>query len=192
MTLLCTKRRHEGQAVGPLDVRRGLGTIRAMPSVDIVNKLDLLEVNTALDQAKKEVAQRYDFKGTSTTFELTEKDKTILVKSNSEDRVMAAVGVLMERMVKRNISPKVLDRQKLEELPGGMVKQLVKLKDGIDVENAKSVVRIIKENFPKVSASINGDLVRVSSKSRDDLQQVLTHLRGLDLPVPLAEANRRD
>jgi len=163
-----------------------------MPSVDIVNKLDLLEVNTALDQAKKEVAQRYDFKGTSTTFELTEKDKTILVKSNSEDRVMAAVGVLMERMVKRNISPKVLDRQKLEELPGGMVKQLVKLKDGIDVENAKNVVRIIKENFPKVSASINGDLVRVSSKSRDDLQQVLTHLRGLDLPVPLAEANRRD
>ena len=163
-----------------------------MPSVDIVNKLDLLEVNTALDQAKKEVAQRYDFKGTNTTFELIEKDKSILVKSNSEDRVMAAVGVLMERMVKRNISPKVLDRQKLEELPGGMVKQLVKLKDGIDVENAKNVVRIIKEKFPKVSASINGDLVRVSSKSRDDLQQVLAHLRGLDLPVPLAEANRRD
>ena len=192
MTLLCTKRRHEGQAAGPLDARRSLSSIRRMPSVDIVNKLDLLEVNTALDQAKKEVAQRYDFKGTNTTFELIEKDKSILVKSNSEDRVMAAVGVLMERMVKRNISPKVLDRQKLEELPGGMVKQLVKLKDGIDVENAKNVVRIIKEKFPKVSASINGDLVRVSSKSRDDLQQVLAHLRGLDLPVPLAEANRRD
>ena len=163
-----------------------------MPSVDIVNKLDLLEVTTAVDQAKKEVAQRYDFKGTSTSFELTEKDKTILLKSNSEDRLNAAFGVLMERCMKRNVSPKVLDRQKLEELPGGMFKQIVKLKDGIDSENAKAVVKIVKETFPKVSASINGDLVRVSSKSRDELQSVLAHLRGLDFPLPLGETNRRE
>jgi cyclic-di-GMP-binding protein len=163
-----------------------------MPSMDIVNKLDLLEVTTAVDQAKKEVAQRYDFKGTNTTYEFVEKDKTILLKSNSDDRVNAAFTVLMERLMKRNVSPKVLDRQKLEELPGGMVKQLVKLKDGIDVENAKAVVKIIKERFPKVTASINGDLVRASSKSRDELQDVIAHFRTVDLPVPLGFTNRRD
>lgn len=163
-----------------------------MPSMDIVNKLDLLEVATAVDQAKKEVAQRYDFKGTNTTYELTEKDKTILLKSSSEDRVHAAFNVLLERMVKRNVSPKVLDRQKLEELPGGMVKQLVKLKDGIDDASLKVVVKAIKENFPKVTGSINGDLVRASSKSRDALQDVMAHLRGLDLPVPIGFMNFRD
>lgn len=163
-----------------------------MPSVDVVNKLDLLEVTTAVDQAKKEVNQRYDFKGTNTTYELVEKDKTILLKSNSDDRVNAAFNVLLERLMKRNVSPKVLDRQKLEELPGGMVKQLVKLKDGIDSENAKAVVKIVKETFPKVTASINGDLVRLSSKSRDELQSVLQHLRSIDFPLPLHETNRRD
>ena len=164
-----------------------------MPSMDIVNKLDLLEVNTGVDQAKKEVNQRYDFKGTNTTYEWNEKDKTILLKSNSVDRVNAGFTVLQERLMKRNVSPKVLDRQKLEELPGGMVKQLIKMKDGIDSENAKAVVKMIKDNFPKVSASINGDLVRASSKSRDDLQSVIAHLRAQqEFPLPLHFINFRD
>lgn len=163
-----------------------------MPSMDIVNKLELPEVSNAVEQAKKEIAQRYDFKGTNTSFELNEKEKSILLKANSRDRLDAAFNVLLERMVKRNVSPKVLDRQKLEEVPGGMVKQSVKLKDGIDDASAKAVVKLIRDNFPKVQGSINGDLVRASSKSRDLLQEVIAFLRGQDLAVPLQFTNFRD
>ena len=163
-----------------------------MPSMDIVNKLEMTEVVNALEQAKKEVGQRYDFRGTNTSFELNEKEKSIQLKSNSDDRLNAAFNVLLERMVKRNVSPKVLDRQKLEEVPGGMVKQTVKLKDGLDEVNAKAVVKLIKESFPKVQGSINGDLVRASSKSRDQLQEVKSFLLGQELAVPLQFTNYRD
>ena len=163
-----------------------------MPSMDIVNKLEMPEVANAIEQAKKELAQRYDFKGTNTALELSEKDKTLTIKSNSDDRLNAAFIVLLERMMKRNVSPKVLDRQKLEQAPGGIVKQVVKLKDGIDDVSAKKVVKLIKETFPKVQGSINGNLVRATGKKRDDLQEVIAFLRGQEFEVPLQFTNFRD
>ena len=164
-----------------------------MPSMDIVNKLDMAEVINALEQARKEINQRYDFKGTNTSFELNEKEKSIAVKSTDADKLTAAFNVMLERMMKRNVSPKVLDRQKLEEAPGGIVKQTIKLKDGITDESAKKVVKLLKDAFPKgLTVSINGDLVRATSKSRDQLQEVITFLRGQELDVPLQFTNRRD
>lgn len=160
--------------------------------MDIVNKLEFPEVLNATEQARKELGQRYDFKGTNTTLEVNEKEKTITIKSTSEDRLGAAFGVLLERMVKRNVSPKVLDRQKLEEAPGGVVTQKVKLKDGIDDVSAKKIVKLIKDNFPKVQGSIQKDVVRASSKSRDELQSVIAFLRGQDLEVPIQFTNFRE
>lgn len=164
-----------------------------MPSFDVVNKLEMPEVQNAAEQARKEIIGRYDFKGTNTLLEVDEKKKEITIRSNSADRVAAAYDVLMGRLMKRNISPKVLESLANEELPGGTVKRIIKLKDGLDDVNSKKVVALIKENFPKTaSASINANLVRVSSKSRDSLQDVIQFLRGQDLPVPLQFTNPRD
>ncbi len=160
--------------------------------MDIVNKLEFPEVLNATEQARKELGQRYDFKGTNTQLEVNEKEKTITIKSSSDDRLGAAFNVLLERMVKRNVSPKVLDRQKLEEAPGGVVTQKVKLKDGIDDVSAKKIVKLLKDNFPKVQGSIQKDVVRASSKSRDDLQAVIAFLRSQELEVPLQFTNFRD
>ena len=164
-----------------------------MPSFDVVNKLDMVEVTNGVDQARKEVGGRYDFKGTNTLFELDAEKKTITLRSSSEDRIAAAYDVLMARMVKRNVSPKVLDGGAPEQLPGGTVKKTIKLKDGIDDVNAKIIVGLIRDNLGKLAqASINGNLVRVSSKSRDSLQEVIAFLRGQDLAVPLQFINPRD
>ena len=164
-----------------------------MPSFDVVNKLEMPEVQNAVEQARKEIIGRYDFKGTNSALEVDEKKKEITIRSNSADRVAAAFDVLMARLMKRNISPKVLESLANEELPGGTVKRIIKLKDGIDDVNAKKVVALIKEAFPKnASASINANLVRVTSKSRDSLQEVIAFLRSQDLPVPLQFTNPRD
>lgn len=163
-----------------------------MPSMDIVNKLEMPEVVNAIEQAKKEIVQRFDFKGTNTTVELNEKDKTILVKSASDNRVTAAVDVLEGRLVKRNVSLKCLDKQKLEPGPGGTSKQTIKLRDGIDEDNAKKIVKQIKEKHPKVQPAIQGNVVRASSKSRDFLQEVIADLRAAEFPLPLQFINFRD
>ena len=164
-----------------------------MPSFDVVNKLEFPEVQNAVEQARKEIIGRYDFKGTNTVLEVDEKLKTITLRSSSADRVAAAYDVLMARLMKRNISPKVLDAQPNEELPGGTVKRVTKLKEGIDDVNAKKLVGMIREAFPKgATASINGNLVRISSKSRDSLQEVIQYLKAQDLPVPLQFTNPRD
>ena len=163
-----------------------------MASFDVVNKLEMPEVMNALEQAKKEIAQRYDFKGTNTSMVLDEKAKTLTIQSASDNRVDAARDVLETRLVKRNVSLKCLDRQKVEPAPGGTSRQVIKLRDGIDDVNAKKIVKMLKDGFPKVQASINGNLVRVSSKSKDALQEVIAYLRGQDLEVPLQFINPRD
>jgi hypothetical protein len=160
--------------------------------MDVANKLDMMEVANAVEQAKKEVVGRFDFKNTNTTLELNDKDKTITLKSSADDRVAAALEVLLGRLVKRNVSPKVVDRQKVEAATGGTSRQVIKLRDGIDDVNAKKVVKLVKDAFPKVQASIQGNLVRCSAKSRDDLQAVIAMLREQDLEVPLQFLNFRD
>ncbi|HEX8908979.1 MAG TPA: YajQ family cyclic di-GMP-binding protein [Anaeromyxobacteraceae bacterium] len=162
-----------------------------MPSFDIVSELDLMEVENAFNQARKELAQRFDFKGTSTDLE-RQQDGAILLKANSEGRAEAAYGVLMEKLAKRGVPLEGLDPQKVEPASGGHVRQLVKLKKGIKQEDAKRIVALVKESGLKVQASIQGEAVRVTGKKRDDLQAVMQKVRGAGLGIPIAFQNFRE
>ena len=162
-----------------------------MPSFDIVSELDQMEVDNAFNQAQKELAQRFDFKGTSTSLERTP-DGSIQLKANSDGRAEAALQVLMEKLAKRGVPLEGLDPQKLEPASGGHVKQLVKLKKGIKSEDAKKIVALLKESGMKVQASIQGEAVRVSGKKKDDLQSAMGLVRGAKLGIPLQFQNFRE
>ena len=161
-----------------------------MPSFDVVSKVDSHEVDNARNQASKEIAQRYDFKGTDTTVEQT--DEGIVIRSNSEGRLNAARDVLETKMVRRKVSLKALDPQQPQQAGGNMWRQLVKLKEGVSKEKAKDIVKAVKDSKIKVQASIQGDTVRVSGKKRDDLQAVIAMVRELDFRLPLQFINYRD
>src|SRR5512132_976697 len=162
-----------------------------MPSFDIVSELDLMEVENAFNQARKELAQRFDFKGTSTDLE-RQQDGSILVKANSEGRAEAAYGVLMEKLAKRGVPLEGLDPQKVEPASGGAVRQLVKLKRGLKQEDAKKIVALMKESGMKVQAAIQGEAVRISGKKKDDLQAAMQAIRGGSLGIPLQFQNFRE
>jgi uncharacterized protein YajQ (UPF0234 family) len=158
-------------------------------SFDIVSKVDRQEADNALNQAAKEVEQRYDFKGTDASVAWS--GEGILIKANSEERAKAVLDVLQTKMIKRNISLKSLDAG--EPYPSGKEFRIdCSLKNGIDQENAKKISKIIRDQGPKsVKAQIQGDELRVSSKSRDDLQSIIGLLKGADLPVDLQFTNYR-
>jgi hypothetical protein len=160
-----------------------------MPSFDIVSKVQQNEVDNALMQAQKEIAQRYDFKDTETEIERNEDG--IAFRSAGEERIEAAFGVLQEKLVKRKVSLKHLDPQDVEKA-GKNFKMLVKIKEGIEAENAKKIVMKIKELKLKVQASIQDQQVRVTGKNRDDLQQAIQAIRGIDMPIDLSFINFRD
>src|SRR5512137_918534 len=155
-----------------------------MPSFDVVSELNMNEVENAFNQARKELLQRFDFKGTSTDLE-RDKDLNFLVKANSEGRAEAALGVLMEKLAKRGVPLSGLDPQPVEPAGGAMVRQLVKLKKGLKVEDAKKIVAVIKESGLKVQAAIQGEAVRVTGKKRDDLHAAMQAIRGVALPIPI-------
>ena len=161
-----------------------------MPSFDIVSELNLMEVENAFNQARKEIGQRFDFKGTQTDLE-RDKDGHVVVKANSDGRAEAALGVLMEKLAKRGVPLEGLDPQKLEPAGGGTVRQLVKLKKGLAQEDAKRIVALVKEAGLKVQAAIQGDQLRVSGKNKDDLQAVMRTLRGSDLGIDMQFTNYR-
>jgi len=161
-----------------------------MPTFDVVSKLDRHEVENAVNQAAKEVAQRYDFRGTETSIEETEDG--IVLRSNAEARIQAAWDVLQEKMVKRKVSLKSLDAEDPKPVGGQKFRMLVKLKEGIDTDPAKQIVKAIKESKVKVQAAIQGDLVRISGKKRDDLQEAIALLRAGDYGLPLQYLNFRD
>ncbi len=162
-----------------------------MPSFDVVSELNMMEVENAFNQAKKEIAQRFDFKGTSTDLE-RDKDLNVVVKANSEGRAEAALGVLMEKLAKRGVPLEGLDPQKLEPAAGGHVRQLVKLKKGIKQEDARKLVAKVKETGLKVQAAIQGEAVRITGKKKDDLQEAMKAIRGAGLGIPLQFQNFRD
>lgn len=161
-----------------------------MPSFDIVSKVQWNEVENALNQTQKEIAQRYDFKDTDTEIERTADGLT--VRSSSEERMKAAYGVLQEKLVKRKVSLKHLDAQKPEPTAKGGARMLVKVKEGIESDHAKELVKRIKDSKLKVQASIQDAQVRVTGKNRDDLQAVIQLARGADLPIELQFTNFRD
>jgi uncharacterized protein YajQ (UPF0234 family) len=162
-----------------------------MPSFDVVSELDMNEVENAFNQARKELLQRFDFKGTSTDLE-RDKDLNFVVKANSEGRAEAALGVLMEKLAKRSVPLEGLDPQKIEPASGGHVRQLVKLKRGLKQEDAKKIVALLKGAGLKVQGAIQGEAVRVTGKQRDDLQAAMQAIRGAKLGVPLLFQNFRD
>ena len=161
-----------------------------MPSFDVVSKLDQHEVDNAIGQAQKELAQRYDFRDTQSSVEKTEEG--IVIKSNSEGRLDAARDVLESKMVRRKVSLKSLDAQQAAQAGGSMWRQLIKLKEGVSKEKAKEIAKAVKDSKMKVQASIQGDAVRVNGKKRDDLQEAIAMLKEKDFDLPLQFVNFRD
>ena len=162
-----------------------------MPSFDVVSELDHHELDNALNQANRELGQRFDFKGTESSIEKT--DEGLVIRSNSEGRLDAARDVLETKMVKRKVSLKTLDPQKAQPAGGKMWRQLVKLQEGIAQDKAKAIVKLIKDSKLKVQGSIQGDVVRVTGKKRDDLQQAIALLKADEsIDLPLQFDNFRD
>lgn len=161
-----------------------------MPSFDIVSKVQHHEVDNALGQAQKEIAQRFDFKDTATQVE--KNAEGIDIRSSSEDRARAALGVVQEKLVKRKVSLKFLEVGDPQPTGKGGAKILVKVKEGIEAEPARKIVSAIKDAKLKVQASIQEGQVRVSGKNKDDLQKAIALARGLDLGIELQFVNFRD
>ncbi|HUL58043.1 MAG TPA: YajQ family cyclic di-GMP-binding protein [Anaeromyxobacteraceae bacterium] len=162
-----------------------------MPSFDVVSEVNMMEVENGFNQARKELAQRFDFKGTATDLE-RDKDGFIVVKANSEGRAEAALGVLMEKLAKRGVPLEGLDPQKVEPASGGHVRQLVKLRKGLKQEDAKKIVALVKETGLKVQAAIQGEAVRITGKKKDDLQGCMQTIRGAALGIPIQFQNFRE
>ena len=158
-------------------------------SFDVVSKVDHQEADNALNQAAKEVEQRYDFKGTDASIDWS--GEKVMIKANSQDRALAVLDVFETKLIKRGISLKSLDAG--EPYPSGKEFRIeCSLKNGIDQENAKKISKIIREEGPKsVKCQIQGDELRVQSKSRDDLQETMALLKGKDLEVDLQFTNFR-
>jgi len=164
-----------------------------MPSFDVVSEVDMQEVRNAVDQADRELAQRYDFKGTDSSIELKEKESEIELRSVSEDRINAVRQVLEEKFVKRKVSLKAIEHGDVEPAAGGKVRQVTKLQAGISSDKARELNKFIKAEFPKgVSSQTQGEQIRVTAKKRDDLQAVIAKLKEGDFGVPLQFENFRD
>ena len=148
-----------------------------MPSFDAVSKIKLEELDNAVNQTRKEISTRYDFQGTQTEVVLAEDKSSLLLKANSEGRLDAAWDVLQSKLIKRGISLRAVTREKVEKASLGNVKQLVKLQQGIPIEKAKELIRLLKESKLKVTAAIQADQLRVTGKNRDDLQAAIALLR---------------
>jgi uncharacterized protein YajQ (UPF0234 family) len=161
-----------------------------MPSFDVVSKVDLMELDNALNTARKEIGQRYDFRGTAT--ELERGPEGIVIRSNDEEHVAAAQSVLRERMAKRGVSQRCLDPKPVEPAGGKTMRQLILVKQGIEIETAKKIAKSIKDSKMKVQAQIQGDELRVSGKNRDDLQAAIAFLRKGDFGIDLQYVNFRD
>jgi len=161
-----------------------------MPSFDVVSKVELMELDNALHTAQKEIAQRYDFRGTNSLIERT--PEGITIRTSDEQHAAATLTVLRERMSKRNVSQRCLDPGDIEPAGGQTVRQLIKIKQGIETETAKKIVKTIKDAKMKVQAQIQGDELRVTAKNRDDLQSAIQLIRSSDFGIDLQFVNFRD
>ena len=160
-----------------------------MPSFDIVSKVDLQEVDNAINQTVKEITQRYDFKGSKA--EVTLEKESIKVLADDDFRLKAIIDILQSKFIKRNISPKALQYGKAEVASGSMVRQIITLQVGISKEKAKEIGAVIKETKLKVQSQIQDDQLRVTGKNIDDLQEVIRILKGKDLDIDMQFVNFR-
>lgn len=160
-----------------------------MPSFDVVSEIDAHELANAVDQANRELGTRFDFKGSGSKIELNGLELTLL--SDSEFRIKQVQGILYEKMTKRGVDINCLDKGKIDEALNS-AKQKITVRQGIDKELAKKIVKLIKDAKLKVQAAIQGEQVRVTGKKRDDLQQVIAMLKDASLDMPLQFTNFRD
>jgi uncharacterized protein YajQ (UPF0234 family) len=162
-----------------------------MPTFDIVSEVDMQEVRNAVDQANREATTRFDFKGTDSTIELS--DKELILNSNTEDRLRALYQVLQEKLVKRSVSLKSLDPGKIEEASRGAARQHIGIQAGISSDNARKLNKFIKDlGLKGVSSQTQGDQLRVTGKKRDVLQSVIAACKEEDFGIPLQFNNFRD
>ncbi len=162
-----------------------------MPTFDVVSEVDMQEIKNAVDQAAREVATRFDFKNTGSSVELSDQD--LQLHSSTEDRLRALVQVVEEKLVRRNVSLKALERGQIEEATKGTVRQAISIKAGISPDHAKRLNKFIKDLGRKgVSSQAQGEQLRVTGKKRDDLQATIAALKEEDFGVPLQFTNFRD
>ncbi|HLN92842.1 MAG TPA: YajQ family cyclic di-GMP-binding protein [Thermoanaerobaculia bacterium] len=160
-------------------------------SFDVVNKVDLQEVTNAVQQASKEIATRFDFRGSASKVELREKELELVLVSDDEHKLKSVVDILETKLVRRGVAVKALDYGKVEPAAGATVRQVAKIQQGIPSEKAKAIVKAIKDRKLKVQASIQADQVRVVGRSKDDLQSAMAVVREGDFGLPLQFTNYR-
>ena len=162
-------------------------------SFDVVSEVDLQEVRNAVDQARREISQRFDFKNTGSSVELSKDGgaEAIVVRSNTEQKVKDCVKVLEEKLVKRKVPLKALQHGAIEQAAGGTARQTLRLNQGISTEKGRQIVKFVKHLKVKAQVAVQADQVRVSAKSKDALQEVIAALREHDFGIPLQFTNYR-
>ena len=160
-----------------------------MPSFDIVSRIDMQEVDNAVNITSKTILTRYDFRGSKTEISLDKKDKKISVTTEDDMKMRAIQDALIENLVKRKVDRRCLDPKTTEPAGHGMIKREIAIKDGVDSDNARAIVKLIKDKKLKVQAAMQESQVRVTGKKIDDLQEVIQMLRGADIPIPLQFVN---
>lgn len=158
-------------------------------SFDIVSEVDFQEIDNALNQALKEINQRYDLKDTKTTLELNKNDKIIMVNSKDSYGLKTSIDILQTKFIKRGISLKVMKLKESEPAAGGRVKQEISLQSGISKDNSRKITKLIKELNLKISAQIMDEIVRVQGSKKDDLQQVINAVKDAELDFPVQFVN---
>ena len=161
-----------------------------MPSFDVVSEADMIEVKNAVEQSNKEITTRFDFKGSSAKVE--QKDNELTAFADADFQLSQVRDVLTNKLAKRKVDVRFLDAGKIEKIGGDKVKQVIKIKNGIETEDAKKIVRVIKDSKMKVQASIQGEAVRITGAKRDDLQAAMALLRKDGPEMPLEFNNFRD
>jgi len=163
-----------------------------MPSFDIVSEVNHVEIRNAVDQSNKEIANRFDFKGSDARVEINEKDETLTAFADDEFKLRQVRDVLTGKLAKRGVDIRALEHGKMEPVSGNKMKETIKVREGIEQERAKSVVKLIKDSKLKVQGSIQGDLVRVSGAKKDTLQEAIALVRKGISDIPLQFKNFRD
>ncbi len=163
-----------------------------MPSFDIVSEVNHVEIRNAVEQCNKEVANRFDFKGSDARVEINEKEKTLIVFADDEFKLRQVRDVLTGKLAKRGVDIRALEPGKMEAISGNKIKETITVREGVEQERAKTMVKLIKDSKLKVQGSIQGDCVRVSSAKKDTLQEAIALVRKSVTDLPLQFKNFRD
>lgn len=163
----------------------------AMNSFDIVSEINWQEIDNAINQARKEIQQRYDFKGSKSSIDMSQKEKTLTILADDDFKLRAVVDILQNKLIKRSVPLKAFKYKEAEPAHGSMVRQVVDVLQGISKDNARLIVKMIKDRKMKVQAAIMDDQVRVSGKDKDDLQEVISLIKNADLDFAVQFVNYR-